>query len=189
MRTNNSNNKILLVDDEPNITSLFSIALEDSGFKVDSFNDPLLALDTFKQKYKEQKKSSYALALLDIKMPGMNGFDLFNEIRKINDKIKVCFITAFDLQNEMKELKTSISDEEKPPVIIRKPISIDDFVDRIKAQVPSQSRNLSSSKQIHFLICETCFWCASLVSQVPNHATILNWHTCKEKRIRSYMLA
>jgi DNA-binding response OmpR family regulator len=56
MRTNNSNNKILLVDDEPNITSLFSIALEDSGFKVDSFNDPLLALDTFKQKYKEQKK-------------------------------------------------------------------------------------------------------------------------------------
>ena len=56
MITNNSNNKILLVDDEPNITSLFSIALEDSGFKVDSFNDPLLALDTFKQKYKEQKK-------------------------------------------------------------------------------------------------------------------------------------
>ena len=46
IRTNNSNNKILLVDDEPNITSLFSVALEDSGFKVDSFNDPLLALDT-----------------------------------------------------------------------------------------------------------------------------------------------
>ena len=65
MRRNTSNNinKILLVDDEPNITSLFGIALEDSGFKVDSFNDPLLALDTFKQ-----KNSSYALALLDIKI-------------------------------------------------------------------------------------------------------------------------
>jgi DNA-binding response OmpR family regulator len=185
MRRNTSNNinKILLVDDEPNVTSLFGIALEDSGFKVDSFNDPLLALDTFKQ-----KNSSYALALLDIKMPGMNGFDLFNEIRKINDKTKVCFITAFDLQNEMKELKISKSNEEKPPAIIRKPISIDDFVDRIKAQLPSQERNLSSSKQIHFVICETCFWCASLVSQVPDHATISNWHVCKEKRICSYML-
>jgi CheY-like chemotaxis protein len=76
---NNNDNKILLVDDEPNITSLFSIALEDCGFIVDLFNDPLLALETFKQKYKE--KSSYALALLDVKMPNMNGFELFNQIR------------------------------------------------------------------------------------------------------------
>jgi DNA-binding response OmpR family regulator len=181
MRTNKSNNKILLVDDEPSITSLFSTALEDSGFKVDSFNDPLLALDTFKL-----KNSSYALALLDIKMPGMNGFDLFNQIRKINDKTKVCFITAFDLQIEMKELKTSKSNEEKPPAIIQKPISIDNFVDRVKAEVPSQT--ISSSKQIHFLICDTCFWCASLVSQVPDDATISNWHVCKEKRICSYTL-
>jgi DNA-binding NtrC family response regulator len=75
MRTNNSNNKILLVDDEPSIRLLFSITLKDCWFEVDSFNDPLLALDTLKQ-----KKSSYAMALLDIKMPGMNGFDLFKEI-------------------------------------------------------------------------------------------------------------
>jgi hypothetical protein len=58
------------------------------------------------------------------------------------------------------------------------------FVDRVKAE----NRNLAS-KQIHFLICETCFWCASLVSQVPDHSTILNWHTCKgRRRIRSYTL-
>jgi hypothetical protein len=65
------------------------------------------------------------------------------------------------------------------PAVIRKPISIDDF-----AETPLQHR---TSSQIHFLICETCFWCASLVSQVPDHATILNWHTCKDKRIRSYI--
>ena len=188
MITNNSNNKILLVDDEPNITSLFSRALQDSGFKVDSFNDPLLALDTFKQKYKEKKNRSYVLALLDIKMPNMNGFELFKQIRKVNDKIKVCFITAFDLQDEMKELKTSMIDEEKRPGIIRKPISIDDFVDRIKAEIPYQDRNLSCFTQILFLICETCFWCASLVSQVPDHTTISNWHMCEEKRICSYTL-
>jgi hypothetical protein len=63
-----------------------------------------------------------------------------------------------------------------------------DFVDRVKATKPFPDRNLASSKQIHFLICETCFWCASLVSQVPDHSTILNWHTCKERRIRSYTL-
>jgi hypothetical protein len=79
---------------------------------------------------------------------------------------------------------------EKPPAIIWKPISIDDFVGRVKAKTPSQDRNLSSSsKQIHFIICETCFWCASLLSQVPDYATISNWHICKEKRIRSYPLA
>jgi CheY-like chemotaxis protein len=64
MKTNN--NRILLIDDEPDIMSLFSTALEDYGFIVDSFNDPLLPLETFKQKYKEQKNSSYALAVLDI---------------------------------------------------------------------------------------------------------------------------
>jgi DNA-binding response OmpR family regulator len=180
----NNNNKILLVDDEPAITSLFSTALEDCGFKVDSFNDPLLALENFKR-----KNSSYALAVLDIKMPGMNGFELFNQIRKVNDKIKVSFITAFDLEKDEIIMTLTLRNNDKPTVI-RKPISIDDFVDRIKSEITplQKNRNVSSSKQIHFLICETCFWCASLVSQVPNNATILNWHTCKEKRIRSYML-
>jgi DNA-binding response OmpR family regulator len=187
----NNNNKILFVDDEPAITSLFSIALEDCGFKVDSFNDPLLALENFKQ-----KNSSYALAILDIKMPHMNGFELSNQLRKVNDKIKVSFVTAVDLEEEgNKDLKTTMTstfnkNSNEKPDVIRKPISIDDFVDRIKAEIPLQhgNGNLTSSKQIHFLICETCFWCASLVSQVPDHVTISNWHTCEEKRICSYML-
>jgi two-component SAPR family response regulator len=47
---------------------------------------------------------------LDIKMPGMNGFDLFKEIQKVNDKIKVSFITAYDLETE--ENKALISNKE-----------------------------------------------------------------------------
>jgi DNA-binding response OmpR family regulator len=186
----NNNNKILLVDDEPDITSLFSLALDDCGLKVDSFNDPLLALENFKQ-----NKSSYALALLDIKMPKMNGFELSSQLRKANDKIKVCFITALDLEEEgNKDLKTTMTatlnnNSNEKPAVIRKPNSIDDFVDRIKAEIPPHYGNGNlASKQIHFLICEACFWCASLLSEVPNHVTISNWHICKEKRIRSYVL-
>lgn len=183
------NNKILLVDDEPVITSLFRMGLEDSGFTVDAFNDPLFALETFKRKA-EEKSSSYVLAVLDIKMPGMNGFELFNEIRAVNDKIKVCFITAFDLQKEMKDLKTSSLSEEKLPAVIQKPISIDDFVAMIRAHMPLESiAEAYPKQQIHFLICETCFWCASLLSQIPDHRTILNWHSCENKIIYSYLLA
>ena len=78
---NNSNitksiqRRILLVDDEPDITLSFNIVLEDNGFVVDAFNDPLLALSSFKQ-------GIYDLALLDIKMPKMNGFELCGEIKK-----------------------------------------------------------------------------------------------------------
>jgi DNA-binding response OmpR family regulator len=62
-------------------------ALEQSGFSLDVFNDPISALLNFKADY-------YDLILLDIKMPEMNGYELYQEIKKKDDKIKVCFVTA-----------------------------------------------------------------------------------------------
>jgi DNA-binding response OmpR family regulator len=128
----NINRRILLVvDDEPDITLPFSLGLEDNGFVVDVFNDPLLALEAFKE-----RKKSYDLALLDIKMPKMNGFELYNEIRKVDDKVKVCFVTAFDIQKEdeedLKDVATSLNQK---PAIIRKPISIDDLVQKVKEEL------------------------------------------------------
>lgn len=125
---NNSKRILLVVDDEPDITLAFSMGLEDSGFEVDAFNDPLLALESFKE------KKSYDLALLDIKMPKMNGFELCREIRKVNDKVKVCFATAFDIQKEEEDLKTLAASNEKP-IIIRKPTSIDDLIKRVKMEL------------------------------------------------------
>jgi DNA-binding response OmpR family regulator len=72
---------------------------------------------------KDNGKNPYALALLDIKMPKMNGFELYNEIRKMDDKVKVCFITAFDIQKEDVEC------------LIRKPIVIGDLVKRVRARI------------------------------------------------------
>ena len=117
--------RILLVDDEPDITLPFRIGLEDSGFEVDAFNDSVMALSKFKDR-------SYVLALLDIKMPRMNGFELYNELRKINEKLKVCFITAFDVQKE--DLKT-LSELNGNLAIIRKPIAIGDLVKKVRLEV------------------------------------------------------
>jgi DNA-binding response OmpR family regulator len=125
----NSKKRILLVDDEPDITFALGMGLEDNGFIVDTFNDPLLALQAFKEK----KRESYALALIDVKMPEMNGFELYNEIRKIDDKVKVCFITAFDIQKA--DLKLNNSEKYDLECLIRKPVSIDDLVKRLKAEI------------------------------------------------------
>jgi two-component system, OmpR family, response regulator ChvI len=116
--------RIILVDDEPDITFSFNIGLEDYGFAVDVFNDPLLALSSF-------KVGLYTMAILDIKMPKMNGFELGGKIRKLDDKIKISFMSAFDIPEE--NLKTTIPTiYEEKPLIIRKPISLDDLVSKVK---------------------------------------------------------
>jgi DNA-binding response OmpR family regulator len=124
--------RILLVDDEQDITFALGIGLEDNGFVVDSFNDPILALQSFKE------KQPYDLALLDIKMPKMNGFELYNEIRKIDDKVKVCFFTAFDIERDEEysdsivRRRTAASNDKDKSFIVRKPIDIEELVKRIK---------------------------------------------------------
>jgi DNA-binding response OmpR family regulator len=86
----NTKNRILIVDDEPDITESFGLALEDSGFEVDKYNDPAVALAGF-------KPNVYGLLILDIKMPKMDGFELYDKIKKIDERVKVFFISAFDL--------------------------------------------------------------------------------------------
>ena len=81
-----------------------------------------------------KEKKSYDLALIDVKMPEMDGFKLYEEIRRVNDKVKVCFATAFDIQKEDEEDLALAASNEKP-IIIRKPISIDDLVKRIKMEL------------------------------------------------------
>jgi DNA-binding response OmpR family regulator len=82
--------KILIVDDEPDVNLALKIALEGNSFEVDAFNDALSVLENF-------RKGLYDLLILDIKMPKMNGFQLYREIKKIDDKVKVCFLTAGEM--------------------------------------------------------------------------------------------
>lgn len=72
----NKGKRILLVDDEPDNNRIFTIALRDKGFEVDSFEDPKLALSAFKPDY-------YDLIVIDISMPNMQGDELYHKLRKI----------------------------------------------------------------------------------------------------------
>jgi DNA-binding response OmpR family regulator len=85
--------KILLVDDEADLTMLCGLALEYYGFKVDTFTDPQEALSNYKPGY-------YDLVILDIMMPKMDGFQLYDEIKKKDQKAKVCFLTASEMYYE-----------------------------------------------------------------------------------------
>ena len=88
--------RILLVSSEDDVNLALKMALEEeqeqdddykSSFKVDSFNNPILALKNF-------KNGSYDLVIIDIVMPQMDGFELSEKIRKVDDKVKICFLTA-----------------------------------------------------------------------------------------------
>jgi DNA-binding NtrC family response regulator len=118
----NNPRKILIVDDESDITSAFKMILEMNGFESDVFTDPLLALSSF-------KPNSYGLALLDIRMPKMNGFELYKKIRDIDTKIEVCFITAFEDYRE--EFTESFPELEEAKYFIRKPKAIEDLVKHV----------------------------------------------------------
>jgi DNA-binding response OmpR family regulator len=108
-------NRVLIVDDEPDITLVIKLGLESNGFIVKTYNDPLLALSNF-------KADSYDLLLLDIKMPRMNGFELYQRLQEIDLKVKICFITAFELYfDEFQRLYPKL----KVECFVRKPVSID----------------------------------------------------------------
>jgi DNA-binding response OmpR family regulator len=127
MKRNNNNNRILLVDNEPDIALAFKIGLEDNGFVVDAFNDPQLASANFKD-------GLYDLLLLDIKMPKMTGIEFYQRMTEIDKKVKVCFITASEIhyyEKITKELLPTL----RARRLIRKPIKIEDLVKHLKQEL------------------------------------------------------
>jgi DNA-binding response OmpR family regulator len=114
--------RIMVVDDESDLTLFYKMSLEFHGFEVDTFNDPRKALSNFKPNY-------YNLVVLDIKMPGMDGFELNNELQKIDDKVNVCFLTASELYyKEFRKEEFCALDKE---LFIRKPVENEELIKEI----------------------------------------------------------
>jgi two-component system catabolic regulation response regulator CreB/two-component system response regulator ChvI len=118
--------RILIVDDEEDITFFLKKALENYGFEITAFNDPIQALDNF-------NAGSYDLVLLDIKMPKMDGFELYQKLKEIDGKAKVCFMTAFEVYADA--LKELFPDFYSELCFIKKSFSVPDFVKKISKEM------------------------------------------------------
>jgi CheY-like chemotaxis protein len=120
-----SKRKILLVDDEPDVTITLKKGLENSGmFDVDAFNDPLEVLSNFKGDY-------YDFLLIDVRMPHMSGYDLYDNIRKIDSKVKSYFITAFEINYKaLREQFPALEME-----CYTKPLEINELISKINEEL------------------------------------------------------
>ena len=119
--SSNNKKKILFVDDEPDLTSLFKKVLESAGFNVNVFNNSYDALRDFKPHF-------YDLVILDLVMPNMNGFDLYKEVRKVDTSVNICFLTASEKHRE--DLREKACRTLSKYLFIQKPLSIKDLTKR-----------------------------------------------------------
>ncbi|MEO9319584.1 MAG: response regulator [Nitrososphaera sp.] len=116
--------KLMVVDDEKDIVDLVAKHLKKNGFDAIGFTDPLAALEDYKA-----HASKYALVITDIRMPGMNGFELAATMQKINPSVKVIIMTAIEvLMHEARvHLPVIIYDD-----IIRKPAKLPQICSRVR---------------------------------------------------------
>lgn len=120
--------RIAIVDDEPDITNVLKKGLERYGFTVDTFNDPQAALASFQPMY-------YDLMIIDIRMPRINGFDLYRQLKKRDTGVKVCFLTAFQIYyEEFRKMFPTIDVK----AFITKPVGISNLVNQINAAIASK---------------------------------------------------
>jgi DNA-binding response OmpR family regulator len=113
--------KILVVDDESDVCFVLETVLDENGFVVDSYQDPLLALKRFTARL-------YDLVILDIRMPELNGFELYREIRRLDKKVKICFLTAGEMYyGAYSDIFSSLPTN----CFIRKPIENQELMNRI----------------------------------------------------------
>ena len=125
MISNNRVKKILLVDDESDVLYTIKNILEDNGFQVDTFNDPIISLKSYTSNY-------YNLVILDIKMPKMDGFELYIKIREKDPKVKICFLTASEMYYEkFRKTRSEFGRIIGEDCFIQKPIKNEDLVKKL----------------------------------------------------------
>ncbi len=132
------NGRIMVVDDEEDLLAITEMFLHECGWKdVDTFSDPFDALSSYKEKNgicTGQNKDSgcyYSLVLTDIRMPGMNGFELAMELQKIDPQIKIILMSAFDLDKEISEMLPVIKCQD----LLRKPFPLGKFCEEVRKKM------------------------------------------------------
>ena len=114
------NKRIMIIDDDEDITNLFATFLEYNDYIVDAYTNPVEAFNNF-------RKNSHDLIILDLKMPMMDGMTLYHKIKEIDNNIIICFTTA-DI-NYIEDLRKGIIDIDK--IVLYKPVLLKDLKNKI----------------------------------------------------------
>jgi CheY-like chemotaxis protein/predicted transcriptional regulator len=123
---------IILVEDEPDLILAFKTVLVSNGYNVDEFTDSFEAFKHFTM----LNRPFYDLALLDIRMRGMNGIQLYQKLKAVDDRLQIRFITALDAANELVSLIPNLDLNH----IIRKPISNEELLANVKNAITQSSK-------------------------------------------------
>jgi two-component SAPR family response regulator len=118
--------RVMIVDDSNDVNLTFKIVLSESDrrLRVHSFNDPLVALQEF-------SPNLYDLIIIDILMPKMNGFELYDKMRELDSKVKICFLTAASEISYEDVIREALPGLETN-CFIRKPIANEDLIKQVK---------------------------------------------------------
>jgi DNA-binding NtrC family response regulator len=129
--------RVLIIDNEPDITTTLQVGLKEGGdFNVDAFTDPLSALNSFKPNF-------YDLVLIDIVMPKLNGFELYERLKKMDPDVKACFLTASEMYHEeFREVEHCGLNKD---LFLQKPISADNLVREINKKINSTQSAIEES--------------------------------------------
>jgi CheY-like chemotaxis protein/class 3 adenylate cyclase len=123
-RTTTAATTIMLVDDEPDVLLTYKTYLTGAGYNVDAFTDPREALMCFVH----ADPNTYKLVLMDIRMPNLNGLQLYYRLKTKNPNIKILFVSALDAAQEMISILPGIGLDD----VIRKPVDNDQFISKVK---------------------------------------------------------
>ena len=115
---------IMLVDDEQDVLYSFHAALTDNGYDVETFSDSQEAL----KRFSEVTPSHFGLVILDVRMPGLNGLELYTRLKSINRSVKILFVSALDVVPELAIMFPDVKRDE----ILRKPVSTEEFINSVK---------------------------------------------------------
>lgn len=115
----------MVVDDEPDVTSVLKQGLETEGFTVSAYNDPEEALGKF-------NPGSYELVITDVGMPKLNGLELYSRIVKQDPRLKVGFLTGYEMHDQTYK---DVHPESNIAFVIKKPVSINTLIERVKVEL------------------------------------------------------
>jgi len=130
LSTAKNNKRIMIIDDDKDITNLFAIFLEYNGYIIDAYTNPLEAFHNF-------RKNSHDLIILDLKMPKMDGMILYHKMKEIVEKVIICITTA-DI-NYIEDLHKDIIDIDK--IVLYKPVLLKDLKNKIDWLLSRQEVN------------------------------------------------